>query len=232
MACVAAPASGIRVVPSDRPPTFSWADPAQRRIVLGILPAEAELADFQAAAAVRLTFSSSEPSRWPQQTTLTIRKEGHLWQVSLTPSQSKAGIELRAAPGTYELMAESARHRRATQQVTLTTTADIAFTLLPLPQLSGRVVSRTTNEPIAGAGVTLPTGEVIAVSNGNGRFAFDADPDHWPESVTIGAGGFGDVSIPVPRARVALDGYANGRSHRAARLSRSQHSCPTRPFRT
>jgi hypothetical protein len=206
MSCVAAAlASNLPVVPSDQARTFTWVDAADRQIVLGVLPSEGRYATLEAAAAIRLRLSSTDPARWPLATALTVRGEGHEWQVPLSARQSKAGVELRLAPGVYELIAESSRHRRLSRQVTVATEAVVALELQALPQLSGRVIAKTTNEPVAGAAVSLPGGEVIAISDGGGRFAFDANPDEWPESITIAAGGMGTRTVPVPRARAAAD---------------------------
>ena len=112
---------------------------------------------------------------------------------------------MRVTAGAYELIAENTRHRRTSKQVTVATEAAVALALQALPQLSGRVISKATGEPVAGAAISLPSGEVIAISDGGGRFAFDANPDHWPESITIAAGGLGARTIPVPRARTTAD---------------------------
>ncbi len=159
-----------------------------------------------AAATIRLRLSSTDPTRWPLPAALTVRGEGHEWQVPLTARQSKAGVELRLAPGVYELIAENARHQRSSRQVTVATEAVVALELQALPQLSGRVISKATSEPVAGAAVSLSDGgEVVAISDGSGRFAFDGNPDDWPESITIAAGGLGNRTIPVPRARATAD---------------------------
>lgn len=206
MSCVAATfASNPPVVPSDHVRTYTWVDAADRQIVLGVLPSEAQYATLEAAATIRLRLSSTDPARWPLATALTVRGDGHEWHVPLTARQSKAGVELRLAPGVYELIAENSRHRRLSRQVTVATEAVVALGLQALPQLSGRVISKATSEPVAGAAVSLPSGEVIAISDGGGRFSFDANPDDWPESITIAAGGMGTRTVPIPRARATAD---------------------------
>src|SRR5688572_15549198 len=98
--CVAAAfANKLPVAPSDRARRFTWIDAADRQIVLGVLPAEARHAMLGAAATIRLRLSSTDPTRWPLPAALTVRGEGHEWQVPLTARQSKAGVELRLAPG-------------------------------------------------------------------------------------------------------------------------------------
>ncbi len=206
MSCVAAAfANKLPVAPSDQPRTFTWTDAADRQIVLGVVPAEARHALLEAAATIRLRLSSTDPTRWPLATALTVRGESHQWQVSLTAHQAKTGVDLRLAPGGYELIAENSRHRRASRQVSVATESLVTLGLQALPQLSGRVISKATNEPVAGAAVSLPGGGVIAISDGGGRFAFDASPDDWPESITIAAGGLGSTTIAVPRARATAD---------------------------
>jgi 5-hydroxyisourate hydrolase-like protein (transthyretin family) len=70
--------------------------------------------------------------------------------------------------------------------------------------LTGRVIDTAKSQPILGA--TISIGEhVEAVAAADGRFAFDVDPDKWPDSLTLAASGFGTVLLAVPRARASTD---------------------------
>jgi hypothetical protein len=203
--CVVAPAGERAVTPVPEPRTFTWTAASGARLVLGVIPASADHLSTDLAGVARLRLSSGDPARLSE-STVTVRQDRLVWQFGLGAAQIKAGVELRLAAGAYELTAASHRHRPTTRALTIATApVEVAITLAPLPQLTGRAIAKATGEPVPGAAITLPEGQVAAITDGTGRFAFDADPDHWPETIAIAAGGFGTVIMPVPRARAGAD---------------------------
>src|SRR6185436_9819991 len=62
-----------------------------------------------------------------------------------------------------------------------------------------RAVSGKARAPIAGAAIAHGS-TVVAVSDGTGAFAYDADPKNWPVELTVSAGGYGTAHVPIPNA--------------------------------
>jgi len=163
-------------------------------------------AEQSLCVSLKLRFSSNDSARWPQPTVLSLHDEaGHAWRIPLTQSQVKSGVVLQVPPGELEMIVESERHRRAIRKVKLIDKPiDVALALEAFPRINGRVLSKTSNEPLAGAAISVNE-TVVAISDGEGRFVFDANPDDWPESVSVAAGGYATKKLMLPRVRANTD---------------------------
>jgi len=125
----------------------------------------------------------------------------HVWELRLPAKdlQSRVGLPT----GRYALTIESAHYRTVRKSVRAAAKPEkVAVVLEPLPLLSGRVLERGTGAVIPGAVVTT-NGETSAVADGTGSFSIESDPDRWPATFTVSAGGYADTTMPVPRARTS-----------------------------
>ncbi|HEV2718846.1 MAG TPA: carboxypeptidase regulatory-like domain-containing protein [Thermoanaerobaculia bacterium] len=202
--CLSVAGHGADVTPADTDRPFTWTE-AQGKTTIGIVPAGAGHVSLEAPATIRLRLKSAAQDRWPARMTLNIRdKQNHSWSLDLPARQGLSGLELRAPGGQYDVEVIADRHRREMRHVTFAASpTELSVVLKPLPQIAGRVVS-TSGEAIAGADLRVNE-HAVAVSDVAGRFSFDADPENWPEAVSIRAGGYGTRMLPIPRARIDTD---------------------------
>jgi hypothetical protein len=199
-ACVTAKLDEAVVQPAETMRAFTWFAPEARSFAFGVLAASATRIEKLPAAALRVRSGKALASL------LTIRgKQSLEWRVPLTPEQTKSGVDVRIDPGEYEIALEAPHHRRIVR--TRTVGAEpvvVMLSLEPLPQITGRILNAKDHQPVGGATVAAAK-KMIAVTTGDGRFAAEIDPEEWPASLTISAGTFGTLIVPVPRARVSTD---------------------------
>lgn len=163
---------------------------AEKRESTGVLP---------------LTLTSRDVSRWPADAKVIVSAGERRWTIEVSRRElaKSTRLLLHAPDGEYETTIEVPRHRKWRQRLHAATDAKV-FTarLEPLPSVAGRVVTREGSEPVAGVPIEVDE-KVVAVSDGSGAFAFDADPDKWPESVTVHAGGYAVAVVAIPPSRTS-----------------------------
>jgi hypothetical protein len=120
------------------------------------------------------------------------------WAFDTTP-----GTTLVKVPrGDYRLTIESPHFTRSRHEVAAgEKRAVVDAELKPLPVLSGTVLIRATGEPMAGAMVSSSAGGEAVFTDARGRFALEVDPEIWPETLTVRAIPYSEVTITVPAAR-------------------------------
>jgi len=203
MPCFAAAGRVEDVAPVDTERLFTWSD-APGKTTIGVIPAGARRLSLTPPRAIRLRLKSMSPERWPARTALSIRdQQKHSWQLVLSPKEARSSFEIDVPDGEYDVEVAADRHRREIRHVRSAASAEVSIALKPLPQITGRVVSKA-GDSVAGAELRVNQ-RTVAVSDARGRFAFDADPDAWPETVSIGAGGYGTRTVPIPRSRIDTD---------------------------
>jgi hypothetical protein len=169
-----------------------------RDVFLGAAPA--------AKGVIPLSISSGASDRWPAGVKVQITSGDRDWVVELSGREVTKSNRLAlhtAGAGEYDVLIEVPRHRRWRQRLRAEEAGrTVAARLEPLPSISGRVVSRQNNKPIGGAAIELD-GKVIATADASGAFSFDADPERWPDSITVRAGGYGAAIVAIPRSRLS-----------------------------
>lgn len=198
--CVVSALANAAVTPAAIPRTFSWSAADGRSIAFGVVAVDATSIAKAPPATLRLRLTSAIACE------LTLRAKPSLeWRTPLNIEQAKSGVDVHVDPGEYEVVVEAPHYRRAKQVKIVKGDPVVALVPLePLPQISGRVITRKDSHPVAGAAIAAAE-RVVALSAGDGRFTFEADPEQWPASLTISAGGFGTAVLPLPRARAATD---------------------------
>ena len=120
------------------------------------------------------------------------------WELETAPGTTL----VRVPRGNYRLTIESHHFTRSRPEVTAgEKRAVVAAELKPLPVLSGTVLIRATNEPMAGAMVSSDRGGEAVFTDARGRFAFEADPENWPETLNVLAIPYTEATVAVPAAR-------------------------------
>jgi len=123
------------------------------------------------------------------------------WRVSLSADETAKPIKLSLARGTYEITA-TADHFAPFKGTGVPSAkpAPISISLARLPRLMGAVLDSVTGRPIARARVTTDT-LGSTVTDDQGRFSLEAQPEKWPKLLSIEAEGFGEKTMMVPHAR-------------------------------
>lgn len=139
--------------------------------------------------------------------------EGSEWAFRLTEDDVKRPITIGVARGSYEIVAETPHF--VTYRKTLEIAADRAVVvaeLRPLRTIEGILVDRVTGAVVGGAKIVADTGE-DAITQRDGRFVLEIDPERWPKQLDVRAKGFGSRIVAVPPARVntSLDKIALAR---------------------
>lgn len=123
------------------------------------------------------------------------------WQVALSADEAAKPIKLSLARGTYEIAA-TADHFVAFRRTAASSLKPVAIpiSLARLPRLAGTVLDGVTGRPIVRARVATDT-SAGTVTDEQGRFSLEAEPQKWPKLVSVHADGFGEKTIRVPSAR-------------------------------
>lgn len=198
---------GDRVEPADVARPYTLADDVDPIYTLGTLAAGESSIACRGLGTLDLRISAKRVSR-QDHTRVSIGNATATWQLSIPERQLAKKIAVNLPRGTYELSIERRRAIRIHKTVVIgDTTAKVAADLEPLPQLSGVVLARSTGRPVAGALIStnVANGEVdqSAITDAEGRFSIDADPDRWPAKVIVRAIPFAETSAVVPAARAS-----------------------------
>lgn len=133
---------------------------------------------------------------------VTIAGEGGNWRLSLAHKQVGVAIPIRLRKGTYALTVDTRHFVRARKNVIVGQHRVVAVELEPLPTLSGTVRSLSTGKQVAGARISTDDGAAEAViSDYEGRFSLEVDPETWPSKLIVNAVGYAETSITVPAER-------------------------------
>jgi len=158
-----------------------------------------------AKGVIPLSISSRDANRWPADVKVRVTAGDNRWTLDLSKRElaKSQRLTLHAGSGEYHVVIEAPRHRRWQQRLRAEEPAKtVAARLEPLPSISGRVITRQGNDPIGGAAIEVDD-EVIATADASGVFSFDADPEKWPASIRVHAGGYGAAIVAIPRSRVS-----------------------------
>lgn len=115
----------------------------------------------------------------------------------------KSKVTTELSPGAYEVTVECPHFVRVRRAVVIDDApVRLDVTLQALPLLGGVVLARTSGGAVGGA--VIQVGErVVALTDPTGKYSFEADPEQWPESITVHAAPFTPATISVPRARTS-----------------------------
>ncbi|HVR39960.1 MAG TPA: carboxypeptidase regulatory-like domain-containing protein [Thermoanaerobaculia bacterium] len=132
-----------------------------------------------------------------------MRVSAASWKIELSDRQLRTPVTLRLARGTYDVAIDAPHYAHVGSHVVIGNTPEcIVATLKRLPILSGIVVSRASRQPIGGAVITTDTKD-LAISDADGRFAIEPDPESWPVKINVSAAGHADTTVTAPRSRVS-----------------------------
>lgn len=115
--------------------------------------------------------------------------------------QAQEDVTLRLPKATYEIVIESPHFRTIRRTVRAGNRPETLIAALePLPVLSGRVFERGTATGIGGAVISTDV-DTTTIADASGFFTIEADPDRWPSTIAVSAGGFAENVVAPPRAR-------------------------------
>ncbi len=124
------------------------------------------------------------------------------WTVRFSAPRLAAPIVFNVQRGTWKVLVDAPHFASFRTSVAVADArATLAVDLKPLPLLSGTVIDRGTGRGVGGVLISTDV-ETETVSDAEGRFALEADPDKWPKTISLNAGGYADTTVDVPPARV------------------------------
>lgn len=189
--------------------TFTTADTCY----LGLLPADSSAISCGGDGVLELKISVARPPRRAAARLLVADSHDNRWEIPVKEQQFRKPLRVRLPAGPYVIVAESAHHQRLTRKVAVShDLSRITFDLQPLPVLSGSVFDGGTRSPLIGAKARTDSGDT-AITDGTGRFVLETNPETWPKTITLSAGGYADSTVPLPPAHVSrsLDDVYLGR---------------------
>lgn len=129
--------------------------------------------------------------------------DGAVVAIDLQQAQLTSPITLFLAPGQYEMLIDSIGYSKISRKVTVAQATEIVTArLVQWPKISGMVWDHATARGVAGAAIAAGDDQ-RTVSDASGRFEMTVDPDAWPSTISVSAGGYVGTSVRVPAARVS-----------------------------
>ena len=197
----------VQVVPAPAERTFVLTSADRSNVTVGTIPANVARVATNEFGHVKLRLESRAKDRWPAPAVITVRSTtGQEWLVERQAREVNGVITLRALPGEYDVFVRADRMRTRKQHLGIGREPAIKLKLEPLPSITGRVIGTETNKPVFGALVsTDDSPKTVALTDAEGTFAFDADPEAWPAVVRVASSGLGTRTVPVPPARASVN---------------------------
>jgi hypothetical protein len=190
------------VAPAAESRDFVWRIPGS--LVLGTIPkGESRLGAWPSHTA-EFTISSNDFNYWPADThfDITSSDRAHVWQFSIDARTVDQLRSLKLLLGAYQVVITSPHHRSLVRKIVIDDRHGNfrigRLTMSRLPIISGVVIDSTTGIGLANTEITLPSGKLLAVSDGTGRFRGEV-LDDWPEYVRAMYPGCGTKVAQLPK---------------------------------
>ncbi len=186
---------------------FLWISEDERRLVLGVVPANAALADLNGKHCGRfqLALAGDRSHGWPVPVNWTLYDLGprRTWEFTI-PGSTAAKLDQVVLPtGTFRIKLAAAHHRSITKEIVSKESARPLllgrFTLPPAPSILGKVIEAKGGKPLVGASIESPDGEALASTGDDGRFRIELEGDP-PRFLLVERSGYGSRTVALPGA--------------------------------
>jgi hypothetical protein len=194
---------GQSVEASAEPRSYTFTASGGSRHDFGVLESGATHLACDANAFIRLRIEAPVfPRGGAVRLAITTPDKKQSWSLQVREQELKGPIQLYGPAGSYDVRLDSDGYLVTQKTITLGNSPNpVNAKLEPLPTLAGRVIDRATGAPVAGSLILAQAKAGRAVSGSTGQFALALDPNDWPKTLTVSAGGYSDLILPVPPAR-------------------------------
>jgi 5-hydroxyisourate hydrolase-like protein (transthyretin family) len=191
--------------PNPEPRTFTFTRSGTNRYDFGVLDAGATRISCDEKGSIELLLEvPALPRGGIVRLAISTPDAQKSWTLQFSERQPESRIHLSGPPGKFDIRLQSDGYVAWQKTIDLaTTTTLITAKLQPFPALTGRVVDRATGTPVAGALITTNGRSGRAIATASGQFALALDPNEWPKTLRISAGGYAEMLLPAPAARSA-----------------------------
>lgn len=191
----------VEAKPHARP--FTLSSPDGNAVYFGtVKPGETKIA-CSGYTTVELRISGRNIRRRSTVRVAFAQDAGGAWETQRNEERLPSRVLVHVRPGRYQISIEAEHFIQFSKRIDVAEGgAKVTADLQALPRLIGTVIDRKTRGAIAGALISTDV-NTEAISDAEGRFALEAEPEQWPKTITVSAGGYAGTEILVPAARVS-----------------------------